>query len=225
MALQDIINSAVNIEINRSKLIAQNVSRSGRLSVASRNWANPFRFTITPKPIWTASEYRSVFEPIFTADRYATQVIDLTDHNTSTGAITATGMSWLTAYQGGLDSAGDGTLDSYTATSMTGTSLTLTKSGSPTVGTYIFKAGDYLRISGGSYPYIVSTDVQVSGSATAVVTTHRGKLQTFSSGTAVFVGQRAAVFNVVVTKLPQIKYLPGQFVEFTSDFELVEEIL
>ena len=225
MALQDIINSAVNIEINRSKLIAQNVSRSGRLSVASRNWANPFRFTITPKPIWSASEYRSVFEPIFTADRYATQVIELTDHNTSTGAITASGMSWLTAYQGGLDSAGDGTLDSYTATSMTGTSLTLTKSGSPTVGTYIVKAGDYLRISGGSYPYIVTSDVQVSGSATAVVTTHRGKLETFSSGTAVFVGQRAAVFNVVVTKLPQIKYLPGQFVEFTSDFELVEDIL
>jgi hypothetical protein len=166
-----------------------------------------------------------VFEPIFTADRYATQVIDLTDHNSGTGAITAAGMSWLTAYQGGLDSAGDGTLDSYTATSMTGTSLTLTKSGSPTVGTYIFKAGDYLRISGGSYPYIVTADVQVSGSATAVVTTHRGKLETFSSGTAVFVGQRAAVFNVVVTKLPQIRYLPGQFVEFTSDFELIEEIL
>jgi hypothetical protein len=166
-----------------------------------------------------------VFEPIFNADRFATQVIDLTDHNSGTGAITAAGMAWLTAYQGGLDSAGDGTLDSYTATSMTGTSLTLTKSGSPTVGTYIFKAGDYLRISGGSYPYIVTADVQVSASATAVVTTHRGKLQTFSSGTAVFVGQRAAVFNVVVTKLPQIRYLPGQFVEFTSDFELIEEIL
>ena len=225
MALQDIINSAVNIEINRSKLIAQNVSRSGRLSVASRNWANPFRFTITPKPIWTASEYRSVFEPIFTADRFATQVIDLTDHNTSTGAITAPGMAWLTTYQGGLDSAGDGTLDSYTATSMTGTSLTLTKSGSPTVGTYIVKAGDYLKMSGGIYPYIVTSDVQVSGSATAVITTHRGKLETFSSGTPVFVGQRGAIFRVVVTQLPQIKFLPGQFVEFTGDFELVEEIL
>jgi hypothetical protein len=225
MALQDIINSATNIEINRSKLVAQNVSRSGRLSVASRNWANPFRFTVSPKPIWTAAEYRSVFEPIFNADKFSTQVIELTDHNTSTGVISATGMAWLTAYQGGLDSAGDGTLDSYTATSMTGTSLTLTKSGSPTVGTYIFKAGDYLRISGGSYPYIVTADVQVSASATATVVTHRGKLQTFSSGTAVLVGQRAAVFNVVVTKLPQIRFLPGQFVEFTGDFELIEEIL
>ena len=66
MALQDIINTASNIEINRSKLVAQTVSRSGRISVASRNWANPFRFTVTPKPVWTYTEYRAIFEPIFT---------------------------------------------------------------------------------------------------------------------------------------------------------------
>jgi len=224
MALQDIINSAVNIEVNRSKLIAQNVSRSGRLSVASRNWANPFRFIVTPKPVWTATEYRTIFEPIFTADRYTAQSMALTGHNTSTGALTATGMAWLTTYQGGLDSAGDGTLDSYTATSMTGNALTITKSGTPTVGTYIFKAGDYLRIVGGTYPYIVSSDVQVSASATETVTVHRGKLETFSSGTAIYVGRRAALFNVVVSKLPQIRFLPGQLVEFTGDFEMIEDI-
>ena len=225
MALQDIINTAVNIEINRSKLIAQNVSRNGRLSVASRNWANPFRFVVTPKPVWTAAEYRAIFEPIFNADKFSTQVIDLTDHNTSSGAIIAPGMAWLTAYQGQLDPGNDGILDSYTATSMTGTSLTITKSGTPTVGNYIFKAGDYLRMNGGSYPYIVTADVQVSASATATVVTHRGSLQTVSAGTSIFVGRRAAIFNVVVTKLPQIRFLPGQLVEFTSDFELIEEIL
>jgi hypothetical protein len=58
-----------------------------------------------------------------------------------------------------------------------------------------------------------------------VVTVHRGKLETFSSGTAIYVGRRAAVFNVIVSKLPQIRFLPGQLVEFTSDFEMVEAIL
>jgi len=61
MTMQQIIDSAVNVEINRSKLVAQTVSRSGRISAVSRNWANPFRFTVTPKPVWTAAEYRSVF--------------------------------------------------------------------------------------------------------------------------------------------------------------------
>lgn len=224
MALQDVINTATNIEINRSKLIAQNVSRSGRLSVASRNWANPFRFIVTPKPVWTAAEYRAIFEPIFTADRYSSQSIALTDHNTSTGVLTNAGMAWLTSYQGGLDSGDDAILDSYTATSMTGNALTITKSGSPTVGTYIFKAGDYLRMVGGTYPYIVSNDVQVSASSTTTVTVHRGQLQSFSSGTNIYIGRRAAIFNVVVSKLPQIKFLPGQLVEFTSDFELIEDI-
>jgi hypothetical protein len=225
MALQDIINTATNIEINRSKLVAQTVSRSGRISVANRNWANPFRFTVTPKPVWSYTEYRAIFEPIFTADRYTTQTIALTNFNTSTGALTQAGMYWLTEYQGALADPTDQILDNYTATSMTGNALTITKSGTPTIGTSIFKAGDYLRIVGGVYPYIVSSDVVVSASATAVVTVHRGKLETFSAGTNIFVGRRAAVFNVIVNKLPQIRFLPGQLVEFTSDFEMVEEIL
>jgi hypothetical protein len=41
----------------------------------------------------------------------------------------------------------------------------------------------------------------------------------------VLTGAVAANFNVIVTKLPQIRYLPGQLVELTSDLELIEEIL
>ena len=224
MALQDIIDTAVSIEVNRSKLVAQTMSRSGRMSVASRNWANPFRFTVIPKPVWRYDEYRAIFEPIFTADRFTTQSIALTNYNTSTGAVIATDMLWLTQYQGGLDSNNDGALSDYTATSKSDNALTITKSGTPTVGTYIVKAGDYLRIDGATYPYIVSADVQVSASSTATITLHRGMLESFSTGATIFVGHRAARFNVKVTKLPQIKFLPGKLVEFTSDFELAEAI-
>jgi len=224
MALQDIIDTAVNIEVNRSKLVAQNISRSGRMSVASRNWANPFRFVVTPKPVWKYDEYRAIFEPIFTADRFSTQSIALTNYNVSTGAVIATNMLWLTQYQGGLDSGNDGQLDSYTATSKLDNALTITKSGTPTVGTYIVKAGDYLRINGATYPYIVSTDVQVSASTTETITLHRGMLESFSTGANIFVGHRAARFSVKVNKLPQIRFLPGKLVEFTSDFELIEAI-
>jgi len=224
MALQDIIDTAVSIEVNRSKLIAQTMSRSGRMSVASRNWANPFRFTVIPKPIWRYDEYRAIFEPIFTADRFTTQSIALTNYNTSTGAIIATNMLWLTEYQGDLDTNANGILESYSATSKSDNTLTITKSGTPTVGDYIVKAGDYLRLQGKAYPYIVSADVQVSANSTETITLHRGILDTFSSGTQIFVGYRAARFNVKVTKLPQIKFLPGKLVEFTSDFELTEFI-
>ena len=60
---------------------------------------------------------------------------------------------------------------------------------------------------------------------TVCVPIHRGLIQTISTNTAVLVGARGAQFVVNVTKLPQIRYLPGQFVELTGDIELIEEIL
>jgi hypothetical protein len=80
IGLQDIIDSAVNIEFNRSKLVAQTVSRSGRISTASRNWANPYRFTVTPKPVWEYNNVRGMIESIYRNDRYETQVIYIGDY-------------------------------------------------------------------------------------------------------------------------------------------------
>lgn len=325
MSLQNIIDTAVNIEVNRSKLVAQNVSRSGRISVASRNWSNPFRFVITPKPVWTASEFRAAFEVLFDRDRYGTHPMILNNINTSTG-VAILGNSWMTKYQGGADSTGDNNIDSYWATSDTsGTRIVLTNVNSTmiTAGTYLVKQGDYLRPAGSRYPYIAQDDVKIptsftgktgtivaagvnistaetgvsnltyvstttstaitgigsttglsvgqiltktsgtgafggityiasidsstqvsivsttamtagsitfdgtgnTSTPTVCVPVHRGYLGTISSNAEVRVGPRAASFNVIVTKLPQIRYLPGQLVELTSDIELIEEIL
>jgi len=322
MALQDIINSAVNIEINRSKLVAQTVSRSGRISVASRNWANPFRFVVTPKPVWTAAEYRAAFETLLDRDKYEPHAIRL--NNTA-------GNSWMVPYQGGGDANSNTLIDSYSATADTsGTRIILTNINSTTItaGTYLFKQGDYLRIpitasNIGRYPYIATSDVVIptafsgrvgtidaagntvifdegitypsfistttrtrvtltTGTTTGlsvgqlltktagtgvfggityiesiinstqfvIVSTtactadsltfsgsgptstpavaipiHRGFIGTITSNSQPAVGSLATGFNVIVTKLPQIRYLPGQLVELTSDLELIEEIL
>jgi hypothetical protein len=326
MALQDIINTAVNVEVNRSKLVAQNVSRSGRVSTASRNWVNPFRFIVTPKPVWTAQEYREIFEPLFTADRYEAQGFYLNNISPSTFQATL-GNSWMINYQGGAAGASNN-LTSYYATSQTsGSMICLTNVNSTTItaGTYIVKKGDYIRPTGAD-PYIATQDVIiptaftgvtgtivaagssfVSGGSTAttagtnqsftttatrtgingissttglsagqiitktsgtgafgtlayieqvvnstsiiVVSTtgftagsitfsgtgntstpsmcvpiHRGYMGTISTDTIVRVGARAALFNAYVTKLPQVRYLPGQLVELTGDIELIEQV-
>jgi len=326
MALQDIINSAVNVEVNRSKLVAQTVSRSGRISVASRNWANPFRFVVTPKPVWTAAEYRAIFEPLFDRDRYEVHGMQLNTTNSS--GVTTLGNSWMIPYQGGADAGGNNVIDSYEANSDTaGTRIILTNVNSTTItaGTFLVKSGDYIRPNGHRYPYIATSDIiiptafsgrvgtiraagssvilaennaQVTFTATATRTTvtltsgtttglsagqlltktagtgafggvtyiesifsstvfiivsttdctagsltfdgtgntatptvaipiHRGYIGTIGVGTTIDcrVGARAAAFTVIVTKLPQIRYLPGKLVELTSDLELIEEIL
>jgi hypothetical protein len=331
MALQDIIDSAVNVEINRSKLVAQTISRSGRISTASRNWANPFRFTVTPKPVYTAAEYRSVFAALLDNDRYLPHGFYLNNIDATTFAADL-GNSWMVNYQGNADANGNNALDSYSATSQTsGAMICLTNTNSTTIvaGTYLVKEGDYLRLNATRYPYIATADVVIPTAASAIagtiqpagvttflepavagvtagnnlsfVTTttrtaitgitdtsglsvgqiitengtnvgsfggltyiaaiprttaviiqsttactagaivfdgtgptstptvcvpvHRGYIGTVSTNTAVLVGARGAQFVVNVTKLPQIRYLPGQLVELTGDIELVEEIL
>jgi len=399
MALQDIIDTAVNVEVNRSKLVAQTVSRSGRISTASRNWANPFRFTVTPKPVYTAAEYRSVFAALLDNDRYLPHGFYLNNIDSTTFAADL-GNSWMVNYQGDGDLVGGFTktwvsggalgaftvtlsdvtgltigmyisgtgitstttitniagsqitiaaaftiqaagsysigrsnaLDSYQASSQTsGAMLCLTNVNSTNIvaGTYLAKEGDYLRLNSTRYPYIATSDVVIPTAASAIsgtitaagtrvfpqpnvtgvfpglnvsfestttrtsitgitstaglsvgqiitengsnvgsfggltyiaeipsptyiiiqsttactagaivfdgtgptstptvcVPVHRGFIGTVSTNTGVLVGARGAQFVVNVTKLPQVRYLPGQLVELTGDIELVEEIL
>jgi hypothetical protein len=329
MSLQQIIDTAVNVEVNRSKLVAQTVSRSGRISVASRNWANPFRFVVTPKPVWTAAEYREVFEPLFDNDRYLPHSMLLNNIDNST-FLADLGNSWMIPYQGGGDvSSNNNNLDGYFASSNSaGTRIILnyTATNAPVAGTYIVKQGDYIRPTLTRHPYIATDDVivptvftgktgtiaavgtrifpnrvaqpnsNVSYIATATRTAitgiasttglsvgqiitengtntgsfggityiasvdsttqisiisttdctsgaitfdgsartdspsmaipiHRGFIGTIAGTEGLYLGARAANFNVIVTKLPQIRYLPGQLVELTSDLELIEEIL
>jgi hypothetical protein len=329
MTMQNIIDTAVNIEVNRSKLVAQTLSRSGRISTVSRNWANPFRFTVTPKPVWTASEYREILEPIFDNDRYAPHGFYLNNISATT-ALATLGNSWMIPYQG--NAGANNAITSYSASSdTTGAKMVLTNVNSTTItaGLYLVKKGDYLRPGGFYYPYISTADVVIPTAATGVTGTiqpagvylltdganasgpgsnvgftstttrtfitglssfanlsvgqiisrtsgtgafggityidninnstsnpnisvtsttamtagsitfngtgptstptvcvplNRGFIGTVSTNTAVRVGARAALFNVIVAKLPQIRYLPGQLVELTGDFELIEQI-
>jgi len=171
MSLQQIVNTAVNIEINRARLVAQTVSRSGRISVSSRNWTNPFRFTITPKPVWTAAEYREVFAELLDSDRYLPMTFTLNDVDPVT-FLPNLGNKWMIPYQGGADvSANNGTIDSYAATAdSSGSKIVLTNVNSTTItaGTYLVKKGDYLRPAGYRYPYIATADVVIPTAAASV---------------------------------------------------------
>ena len=170
MALQDIIDTAVNVEVNRSKLVAQTISRSGRISTASRNWANPFRFVVTPKPVWTASEYRSVFAALLDNDRYLPHGFYLNNVDPTTFAADLEN-SWMVNYQGGGDAGGNNAIDSYSASSATsGAMICLTNVNSTTItaGTFLAKEGDYLRLSATRYPYIATADVKIPTAASSI---------------------------------------------------------
>jgi hypothetical protein len=155
-----------------------------------------------------------------------------------TGTIQAAGV------RASLDTSVDATtyVTTTTRTAITGLSTTTNLS----VGQIISETGTNVGSFGGityienivssTQINIVSTTACTGGAITfagtgntstpcVCVPIHRGYIGTVSTNTAVRVGARAAQFAVNVTKLPQIRYLPGQLVELTGDIELVEEIL
>jgi hypothetical protein len=171
MSLQQIIDTAVNVEVNRSKLVAQTISRSGRISVASRNWANPFRFVITPKPVWSASEYRSVFSSLLENDKYLPHGFYLNNVDATTFQADL-GNSWMVNYQGDGDEntniftktfVSGGAPGAFTVTLSNATSLT---TGMRIIGTGITGFSTITNIAGSVITIADAFTTQAAGSYT-----------------------------------------------------------
>lgn len=217
MSIQTVINSAQTIEVSRPSLVATTMSRSGRLFTGTRNWAKPWRFTVEPKPIWRVADVRSVIEDIMTYDKHTEQSISL-----GSG-----GAGWCVQYLGAAPKTGN-QLNNITFSSITGTTAVIGNLTGLTNGTYIFRKGDIIQPVGHRYPYVVTQDVQfTTGDTTKTFTVHRGYIPQTSytlAGSGVLVGAGVS-WRVKVSNLPSYKYVPGQLVEFTGAFELVESIL
>lgn len=216
MTMQSIINYAQSIEVSRPALVATSMSRSGRLFTGTRNWAKPWRFIINTKPLWRIAEARPVIEAVMTADKHTEQTVYMGQG----------GASWTTAYQGAVGTT-SGALNGITCSSATGTTLTIAYTGLSN-GTVILKVGDIIQPSGHRYPYVVTSQVTATGaSGSATVNLHRGYLPQTSytlSGATLLVGT-ACSWRVKTSTLPTYKFISGQFVEFTGEFELIESIL
>jgi hypothetical protein len=216
MSIQTIINSAQTIEVSRPALVASSMSRSGRLFTGTRNFTKPWRFIISPKPIWRITDVRGVIEAVMTADKHTEQQVSLGQG----------GANWITAYQGSL-SVSSGALVGVTCASATGTAIVINYTGLSD-GLVILKPGDIIQPAGHRYPYVVTNFVTATGaSGTATINLHRGFIpQTAYSvtGLNLLVGA-ACIWRVKVSSLPSYRYVSGQLVEFTDDFELIESII
>lgn len=217
MSIQSIINSAQTIEVSRPALVASTMSRSGRLFTGTRNWTKPWRFTVSPKPIWRIADARGVIEDIMTFDKHTEQTVNLGQG----------GAAWTIQYQGSVARTGN-QLNNITFSSITGTTAVIGNLTGLTNGQVIFKKGDIVQPVGHRYPYVVTQDVVFNtGNTTKTFTLHRGYIpQTNYTmvGAGVLVGTGVS-WRVKVSSLPSYRYVSGQLVEFTGEFELVESVI
>lgn len=215
MSIQNIIDKAQQIEIDRRKIISQSISRSQRIKTAERSTAQPWKFKITPPGMlpWTAS--RGFIEVIDFNDRNTEYEISLNNN---------TGMNYITGYMGALTQI---QLDSLTIQAVGTSTLTITTLPSVSSSTVIFAKGDLIQPENSRYPYtVVDTVVRGLSTTTSVslnrpIITSEG-ISLLSQGLNV---GNSCTWRVLVTGLPTYQLVPMQRVQYTGDFELVEKII
>jgi hypothetical protein len=252
--LQYIIDNASAIEISRRRTVAQMVTRSGRLRTAERTALQPYVLTVTPPKYARFEDVRDVIEGITMTDRNKDTWIQLSAANGMAwvtdyrGDLTTTQLNNIRANTGttatvyGSADFNTSAVFGYTTTTnfdyVQVTNLPnigdLDASGTAiTTATAVFRAGDYIQLRtlnngtvNWSNPRTVPLDVLRGSGTTVNVPVHRRWINITASnrtGADLYIANEIRM-RMLITTLPSIRLLPGQIVEWTGNFELIEDI-
>jgi hypothetical protein len=152
--LQYIVDTAQSFTVSRPKMVGQMITRSGRMRTAERASTNPFVFTITPQAYSRWEDVRDLIEGITVLDRSTVAYFDFG----------ATGVQWVTEYQGAMSQAQINTLRVTTSTGWVGNA---TFNISDITGTDSTATFDYMRLT--NLPSIGATMGDGSVCSTATV--------------------------------------------------------
>lgn len=224
--LQDIIDNASGITINRRKTVGVQFTRNDIPRTSLTPTRVPWRFTIEMPASLSWWDHRTLIETLDNIDRYSPQTVQF---NNSC-------LNWMFRYQGTMTS---GQVSGITVQPNTfiGTQLTLQGLTAAGVGfgQVMFLPNDLIQIGANPYPFTVVNNVVADGSDTITFTVNRPN---FLSSTAynnapITVGPNCT-FNVFCPNMPTYKLIPGHFfnyegtvinrarIEFTDVFELYE---
>jgi len=237
MSLQTLMTYAQSMKIDRSDVVAQSVSRSGKVYTEQRNSVKPFRITFTPPDYlpWTAAN-RLIVEDILAKDRH-------TPHLTRIGF--SVGSRWMADYLGNKTAnpwnQTTGQIGACTFNSNAGNVLTINTPDvivngiNITTGGIVLQAGDIIQPADHPYPYVVVRNsaglaTYTKTGSTLAVTVHRPYMPHYVNGSEVIMANKAVIaggyclYNMIVTTLPSINYVPGSFIQFSGDFTLLEQV-
>jgi len=216
MSLQTIIDNATYIEMDIRKMVGSTLSRSGHYKTADRN-VNVYQFKVGMHEGLTYSTNRGVLQDIYTTG--ATTEANISLNN-------STGMNYLTAYQGDIESA---QINNITVNGVNGSEIYVDCSAATGSGN-LFEKGDFIQPKGNTdtyrYPYQVTSDVAFSTGANITIPVHRPVLS--QSGVALTSGGikvgNDVRWQVKIANLPQYTIVPYDRISFNDDFALVEVI-
>ena len=219
--LQDVINKTGFITIDKRKVTAESISRSGHYKTAERSPAI-YNFTVGAPQGLTYSTNRDLLQDLDTLDRINEANVDIGANNTS--------LSYITGYQGDANATIHTTKHEIVAFS--GSTLYIQSDSWP-ASDYLFKKGDFIQPTGNTnvyrYPYQVTSDVPNASSSNISVPVHRPILS--QEGQTILTGAKGNYrygsdvrFHVKCLKNPIYSVVPYDLIDFDGDFELIEVI-
>ena len=210
MSLQSLINIAETLEINRRKVVGQQVTRSGVVKVGETPTRNPWRMTVNVGAIIPYANARALMENIDYYDRTVYQDINFYNN---------TKLSWMFAYQG------DMTVNQRSAVSIssfTGNQMVLTGLPTGSAGQFILRAGDIFTVGTNPYPFTSVTDVPRGLAATVTVITNRPNFFTSSVVGSGLTFGNSVDFRMIASSMPTYSIVPGQLVQINGALEMHE---
>jgi len=218
MSIQNVIDNAISIIVERTKIAGSSLSRSGRFTTGLQVSNQPFGFTVQYRPVQIYADVRAVLEEIDRLDVINSEQVDIGSTNT--------GLSWITAYMGDLTTAQLGQLELTSTAANTITFDTSSVVGATSTD-YVVKKGDYIQLETGyKYPYTATADVQFGAAGTITIPINRPFIEQtgYTKTGKGLVAGNDVVWTVKMLTKPTYTILPNRFVEFTGPFTLVEVI-
>lgn len=205
--------------IQNRRTVGQQVSRGGQIRTAQYLTAVPWVFTITPHNQLYYPQVRDVIQAIDNKDRLTSETISF-DVTPTTSGLYPVNLRWFVQYLGAAASTPTGiTVAAQPAANATSISLT----NIPAATGNIFKAGDFIMISG--YTYKVTADVPRA--STITVPLHRPIVGTPPVATTPVSCAENVRFTVYAEQCPTYTLTPmtgGAFVNWDGPFVFREAI-
>lgn len=223
MSLQKIIDRCTAINIERKKMSAFSISRSGQVKTMSRVSQIPWVFTVNMHSGMKYVDNRDLLEELDRLDRVFEEEINIGKSNT--------GIAWVTAYRGTC-TANALTFASVNTIGVTNVTINVANVrtlGGATSTDYLVKKGDYISFGSDNtyrYPYTVLADTLVGSANTVVVSVNRPVITQSGytiAGQPVKFGSNVS-WRVKMIEQPSYTITPDRLIEFSGDFRLMEII-
>lgn len=215
MSLQTIIDLAETIKINRRKVSGIQYTRSEIVRTSETPTRNPWKFTVTVNARLPYSAARALLESLDKMDKVVPEEITFSN---------SPGLDWVFKYRGVMTNGqiNDLLVEKFGDATSSYSELVLQNLPQLSANAVLFRAGDVIQIDSYPYPFSITEDVLRGTASTVVLKTHRPNfIKDDLSMRGVLVGNDVR-FKLLCTNMPTYTIMPGQLVQFDSEFQLYE---